>query len=105
MVSSGVTSRVRSVRDKRNTSCRVMMRFPTTHQPALVTAARVRRDGPRRRRTSSNGVELEDPSTFGRCQGIVEINTVDDAAELDTERNAARERTEHVAEVPNALRR
>ena len=54
---------------------------------------------------SSNGVEFEDPPTLGRCHRIVEIDTVDDADELDTERNAARERTEDVAEVPNALRR
>ena len=70
-----------------------------------VTEARGQRDGPLRRRTSSHGVEFEDPSTLGRCHRIVEIDTVDDADELDTERNAARERTEHVVEVPNALRR
>ena len=70
-----------------------------------VTEVRGHRDGPLRRWTSSHRVEFEDPSTFGRCHRLVEIDTVDDADELHSEWNAACERTEHVAEVPNALRR
>jgi hypothetical protein len=40
---------------------------------------------------------------IGRCHWIVEIDTIDYAGELDTERNAARERTEYVAEVPTRV--
>src|SRR5262249_17993916 len=72
---------------------------------AVVTrSTRERRGGPLRR-TSANGVEFEDTSALGRFHRIVEIDTVDDADEVDTKRNASRERTEHVAEVPNPLRR
>src|SRR5262245_53293267 len=50
-------------------------------------------------------MEFEDPPTLGHRHRVVEIDTVDDADKPDTERNAARERTEGVAEVPDALRR
>jgi hypothetical protein len=50
-------------------------------------------------------VEFEDTPALGRCHRIAEINTINDADELDTEWNASRERTKDVAEVLNALRR
>ena len=58
-----------------------------------------------RQRTSSKWVEFEDRSTLGRFHRIVEIHTIGDANEPDTERYASRERTEDVAKEPNSLRR
>jgi len=51
----------------------------------------------------SNRVEFEDPPTLGCFYWITEIDTIDDAEKLETERNGSRERTENVAEVPDAL--
>jgi hypothetical protein len=39
-----------------------------------------------RRRSSSNWVEFEDTSALGRFHRMVEIDTIDDANEPDTER-------------------
>ena len=50
-------------------------------------------------------MELEDTATLGRCDRIGEIDTIDEPNELDTERDAAREGTKHVAKEGNALRR
>jgi len=55
------------------------------------------------RQVLANWVELEDPSALGRCHRIVEIDTVDDADELDTEGNASCERAKDITEVPHAL--
>ena len=41
---------------------------------------------------------------MGRFHRIVEIDTINDAAEEDTKRYASRERAEHIAEVRNTLR-
>ena len=57
------------------------------------------------RRTSPNWVEFEDPPPFGRYNRITKINAVHEADEPETEWDAASERTEDVAEVPNALHR
>jgi hypothetical protein len=48
-----------------------------------------------RRRSSSNWVEFEDTSALGRFHRMVEIDTIDDANEPDTERYASRVRTEN----------
>src|SRR5215216_1821010 len=53
--------------------------------------------------SSSNWVEFEDTSTLGRFHRMVEIDTVGDANEPDTERYASRVRTEDVAEEANSL--
>src|SRR5262249_39145543 len=66
---------------------------------------RARLDRRLRQPTSSKWVEVEDTATPRRFHRIVEIDTVNDADEPDTEWDASRERTEDVAEVPNALRR
>jgi hypothetical protein len=50
-------------------------------------------------------VKFEDPSTISRCHRIIKIDTINDADEPDTERNASRERAEDIAEVRNTLRR
>jgi hypothetical protein len=50
-------------------------------------------------------VELEDTSTLGRSERVGEIDSIDDADEPGTERNASRERTQDVAEEPNSLSR
>ena len=78
-------------------------RGPWRRALAPSAVGRARPDLWVQRRTSSNWVEFEDRSTLGRFHRIVEIDTVDDADEVDTERNASRERTEHVAEVADAL--
>lgn len=54
---------------------------------------------------SSYWVEFEDSPPVGCCHWIVELDPIDDADELDTERNTSRERAEDIAEVPNPLRR
>jgi hypothetical protein len=56
-----------------------------------------------RRRSSANWVEFEDTSALGRFHRMVEIDTIDDANEPDTERNASRVRTEDVAKEANSL--
>src|SRR6478735_3009992 len=55
-------------------------------------------------RVLANRVEFEDPPTLCRCYRIVEIDTIDNADELDTEGNASRERAKDVPAVLNALR-
>jgi hypothetical protein len=50
-------------------------------------------------------VEFEDTSTLGRFHRMVQINTIDDANEPDTERDGSRERTKDVAKEANSLRR
>jgi hypothetical protein len=50
-------------------------------------------------------MELKDDSALGGFHRIIEIDTVNDADEPGAERNASRERTENVAEVPDALGR
>src|SRR5262249_19060922 len=57
-----------------------------------------------RRQASANRVEFEDSPTLGHGHWIAEVDAVNDAEEPDTERNAARERTEDVAEVSYPLR-
>ena len=64
---------------------------------------RARPDPRLRRPTSSKGVEFEDSSTLGRFHRKVEIDLIDDANEVDTERYASRERTKDVAKEPNSL--
>jgi hypothetical protein len=56
-----------------------------------------------RRRSSSDWVEFEDASALGRFHRMVEIDTIGDANEPDTERDASRVRTEDVAKEANAL--
>jgi hypothetical protein len=56
-----------------------------------------------RRRSSPNWVEFEDASALGGFHRIVEIDTIGDANEPDTERYASRVRTEDVAKEGNAL--
>jgi hypothetical protein len=48
-------------------------------------------------------VEFEDTSALGRFHRMVEIDTIDDANEPDTERYASRVRTEDVAKEANSL--
>jgi len=48
-------------------------------------------------------VEFEDTSALGSFHRIVEIDTIDDADEPDTERYASRARTEDVAKEANSL--
>jgi len=48
-------------------------------------------------------VEFEDRSTLGRFHRMVEIDTIGDANEPDTERYASRERTKDVAKETNSL--
>ncbi len=50
-------------------------------------------------------MELEDRATLRGCHRVVEINAVDEANEPVAERQAARERTEDVAEERDPLRR
>ena len=47
--------------------------------------------------------EFEDTSALGRFHRMVEIDTIDDANEPDTERHASRVRTEDVAKEANSL--
>jgi hypothetical protein len=47
-------------------------------------------------------VELEDASTLGRSDRIIEIDRVDDPNGLDTEQQAAREGPKGVAKEPNS---
>jgi hypothetical protein len=63
--------------------------------PAVVAAAD--------RRSSANWVEFEDTSALGSFHRMVEIDTIDDANEPDTERYASRVRTEDVAKEANSL--
>jgi hypothetical protein len=58
---------------------------------------------PSRPTSSSHWVELEDTSALGRFHRMVEIDTVDDANEPDTERHASRVRTEDVAKEADSL--
>jgi hypothetical protein len=48
-------------------------------------------------------VEFEDTSALGSFHRIVEIDTIDDANEPDTERYASRVRTEDVAKEVHSL--
>jgi hypothetical protein len=48
-------------------------------------------------------VELEDSPTLSRCAGIVQIDTIDEPNELDTEGFASRERSRHVAKESYSL--
>lgn len=50
-------------------------------------------------------VELEDTSTLGRFQRMVEIDPIGDANEPDAERDASRERTKDVAKERDSLLR
>jgi hypothetical protein len=53
--------------------------------------------------SSSNWVEFEDTSALGRFHRMVEIDTIGDANEPDTERSASCVRTEDVAKEANPL--
>jgi hypothetical protein len=74
-------------------------------QPARrrVQAAVDRLPCPSRPTSSSHWVELEDTSALGRFNRMVEIDTVDDANEPDTERHGSRVRTEDVAKEADSL--
>ena len=78
-------------------------RTPDYHQSDKPAPAEALPDPGLRRRSSSNGVEFEDTSALGRFHRIVEIDTIDDANEPDTERYASRKRTEDVAKEANSL--
>jgi hypothetical protein len=54
---------------------------------------------------SSKWVKFEDTSALGSFHRMVEIDTIDDANEQDTERDASGERTKDVAEELDSLRR
>ncbi len=48
-------------------------------------------------------MELEDTAIPGHFDRLIEIDTVGDANELEAERGASRETTEHVAKEHNSL--
>jgi hypothetical protein len=49
-------------------------------------------------------VELKHTATLGRCDRIAEIDSINHPNELDTERDAVRNRTKHVAKEGHPLR-
>lgn len=51
----------------------------------------------------SKWVEFEDRSTLGRFHWTVEIDLIDDANKVDTERYASRERTKDAAKERNSV--
>jgi hypothetical protein len=69
---------------------------PRGNRPARLTC-------PSRPASSFDWVELEDTSALGRFHRMVEIDTIDDANEPDTERHGSGVRTEDVAKEANSL--
>jgi hypothetical protein len=69
---------------------------PRDNRPARLSC-------PSRTTWSSHWVELEDTSALGRFHRMVEIDTIDDANEPDTERHGSGVRTEDVAKEANSL--
>jgi len=53
---------------------------------------------------TSNRVELENTATLGHFDRIIQVDTIGDLNELDTEWRASREGTENVAKEGNSLR-
>jgi len=53
---------------------------------------------------TSDAVELEDTAILGHADRVIEIDTIGDPNELDTERRAPREGAQIVAEEGDSLR-